>query len=211
MNSLIKVVLCTGAVSLYGCGSSSETTDTTSKSSELEQEISFAVQALYPDFKLSGSSTVCQTSSDNPLVGCYVSEQCANDDTTSRLYVTGFSSNGKISSSIFYYTSSTDCSGTSLPVGLSALDYDYEAITSVIAQSGLLVTQLDADLEFIVGNQTFTTNYFSSFFLDDGRLCFPQSDYDWNTVGGGLVFDEQDEIDRPTNINFDNCMVKINE
>jgi hypothetical protein len=96
-------------------------------------------------------------------------------------------------------------------VGLSALDYDYEAITSVIAQSGLLVTQLDADLEFIVGNQTFTTNYFSSFFLDDGRLCFPQSDYDWNTVGGGLVFDEQDEIDRPTNINFDNCMVKINE
>jgi hypothetical protein len=210
MNNIFKAVLCTTIVSIYGCSSSSETTPTVKVQESKVQQISPAVLALYPDFDLSGSTTVCQTSSGNDLVGCYVSEVCASDDTTSRLYVTGFTTNGKISSSIYYYTASTECDGNAIPVGLSALDYDYEATTSVIAESGLLVTKLDADLDFIIGNATFKTNYFSSFFLDDGRLCFPDSDYAWNTVGGGLVFDQEDELSRPTDIDFDNCMVRIN-
>ena len=211
MKKLTSLIYCTGVIALYGCSSSSEnkTVASTTATAQKNEQISEAVKTLHPEFSVSDSNSLCETSNDTPLIGCYVSEVCAVDDTDSRLYVTDIRSTGMISSALYYYQESMVCSGTPIVIGLSALDYNYEIGGETLSQSGLSVTEFDPSLEVDLGQSSFITNYFSSFYLDDGRLCLPERDYSWGSSGGGLVFNEKIAANRPTNIDFDNCLEKI--
>jgi hypothetical protein len=210
MKKNINVILCIGAIALSGCSSSSDeqtNVKSTSGTSQQTTLISDAVKNLYPDFTVTDEKSICEAS--DSLVGCYISNKCSSGDTSSRLYVTDITSAGVIASTLYLFNDSTTCTGNALPVGLSALDYTYVSGEDIVSQSGVTVTEINPTRVIGFGTQVFTTNYFSSYYLQNNELCFPDGDYNWDDDGGGISFNEQNASNRATDIDFENCMVKI--
>lgn len=169
--------------------------------------VSSEIQGLYSDFAVD-DDLLCESDSENALVGCYVSENCVIDGGDSRLFLLDVRSNGSTLPMMYLYQGSTSCTGgTRHVVNISALGYQYAYGDEVVSESGPMVTELNATLR--IGG--FTSNYFSSYHLDGSTLCFPDPDYSWDGVTGGLSFTETDVLDRPTNIDFDTCLLRITE
>ncbi|MCP5205919.1 MAG: hypothetical protein H7A01_01830 [Hahellaceae bacterium] len=160
------------------------------------------------DWKVNGvPRPACETGDSESLTGCYKSEHCylAPSGASSRYWI-DFLASGDIKTFVNEYPNDSYCSGAYIPSETSSTfsayvpgtTYDLNADNE--DEKELLVTELDVS----AGDQKF----FSVFNKDGVRLCFPGSDYEWQSTGVGMQFSNQDKENRSETFTFEDCLLK---
>jgi hypothetical protein len=172
------------------------------------------------DWKVNGiPGPACETGTSKSLTGCYKSESCyLEPGGASSRYWIDFLASGDIKTYIYEYPNDSYCAGAYIPTeapsafttfttgatyDLNEVDEttdDTETNTDDEAVEELLVTELDVS----AGEQKF----FSVFNKDGIRLCFPGSDYEWQSTGVGMQFSNQDKENRSETFTFEDCLLK---
>lgn len=219
----MKILVLLTTLLIFGCSTSSDDTSSSTPSTgntgsqpnvvaSDNFEVSAEARALHPSVAFDSVAGLCDTSQSKPLVGCYVSETCRSiDSDSSQLFITSFTADGLIRSKILMFIDDASCSSTYLQVGLSALDLFYSVEEEITSSLGVMVEEIDAEMHVNAGALgTFVTQYISSYHFKNNRLCFPEGDYSWGQSGGGLFFSAEKGSVRPTDIDFADCLVRLN-
>lgn len=203
-----RIIAALGIVLLSGCEVSKSTSITATQDSHLLINgiaITREAKTLYPELNIEELESFCDSSQSKGLVGCYVSETCSANENESKLLVTSFSKDGQLRSKVLFFANQAGCTSSFTEGDLN----EHDLIYSSTSESEKL--SLDSEHHFDAGSLgTFVTKYVSSYDLNNNRLCFPDSDYNWGTGGGNLSFTTESDSERPTNIDFSNCMVRLN-
>jgi hypothetical protein len=169
----------------------------------------------FPQLRESAPQMTCDHSDNIDLIGCYVVETCSSDaegdqgdanDSYSWLYLLDITNKGTLEGRLMRYGTSAACQGNYIPVGMSALNLrEMTTGTPFTGSNGVAITPINA-AQVIAG---FRTDYISSFYLANGRLCFAEGDFSWpdDMV---LLFQNTTADERPTTINFSSCLLKLN-
>lgn len=208
----VTIVLVLGSL-MAGCSNDSETNPALNSGNTTPDivQISDLVRYALPNFRLAGTNLECDSGQE--LSGCYISENCVAEDGDSRLYILDITDDRLLKGAFLFYPDTADCSGVPIYVGLSALNMEFTLGDTIMGDgdTAFSVVEMDALRRVRVGRTEFVTNYFSSYHLDDGRLCWPEADYGWSVDESTLFFQEELVSNRATDIDFDTCLLKIND
>ncbi len=142
----------------------------------------------------------CATSSTD-LHGCW-SSTCELMDTSTMygLYIVNFLSSGDYST---YFRLYENASCTGLPFSHGRLVNDAYVIgNDVMTINGTIATQLDIANAGLTGLSIYDITITE-------ELCFPDSDYNWSSAGGGLGTAFFTETFRPDTIDYTTCMMRF--
>lgn len=166
----------------------------------------------FPDLIQLQNDFECKLNGANPVLGCYVAGSCVADTprNESYLYLVDITPD-RIRHQVLFFQRTTQCDGNFFKRSLSAMDMIGLTYGSpLLGSDGVDITPIDAQLASVsTSNARLSSAWVSS---SGDRTCFAENDLLWGEDDslGVLYFQASEPDERPTAIDFSNCLLRLN-